>query len=63
MATRQMEESWERTKEQIRIIWGDILSDQELQKARGDLRAMVALIREKTGESREEILQKMEAIL
>ncbi|WP_231465955.1 general stress protein CsbD [Rhodothermus marinus] len=58
-----MEESWERTKEQIRIIWGDILSDQELQKARGDLRAMVALIREKTGESREEILQKMEAIL
>ncbi|ACY48550.1 hypothetical protein [Rhodothermus marinus] len=63
MATRQMEESWERTKEQIRIIWGDILSDQELQKARGDLRAMVALIHEKTGESREEILQKMDAIL
>ncbi len=63
MATRQMEESWERTKEQIRIIWGDILSDQELQKARGDLHAMVALLHEKTGESREEILQKMEAIL
>ncbi|WP_397548030.1 general stress protein CsbD [Rhodothermus marinus] len=63
MATRQMEESWERTKEQIRIIWGDILSDQELQKARGDLHTMVALIHEKTGESREEILQKMDAIL
>ncbi|MDQ7040837.1 MAG: general stress protein CsbD [Rhodothermus sp.] len=63
MATRQMEESWERTKRQIRTIWGDVLSDQELQKARGDLHAMVALIREKTGESREEILQKMEAIL
>ncbi len=63
MATRRMEESWERTKQQIRIIWGDILSDQELQKARGDLHAMVSLIHKKTGESREEILQKMEAIL
>ncbi len=63
MATRRMEESWERTKQQIRIIWGDILSDQELQKARGDLHAMVSLIHEKTGESREEILQKMDAIL
>ena len=63
MATRRMEESWERTKQQIRIIWGDILSDQELQKARGDLYAMVSLIHEKTGESREEILQKMDAIL
>jgi len=63
MATRRMEESWERTKEQIRIIWGDILSDQELQKARGDLHAMISLIHEKTGESREEIFQKMDAIL
>ncbi|SHK77415.1 general stress protein CsbD [Rhodothermus profundi] len=63
MATRRMEESWERTKEQIRVIWGDVLSDQELQKARGNLHAMVSLIHEKTGESREEILQKMEALL
>lgn len=63
MATKQMEERWEQTKAQIRMIWGSVLNEQELQQVRGNLNALVSLIREKTGEPREEILQKMEAIL
>ncbi|CAM3263589.1 general stress protein CsbD [Rhodothermus bifroesti] len=63
MATKQMEESWQRTKEHIRKIWGDALMDHELESVRGDLQAMIALVHRKTGQSRSEILQKLEAIL
>jgi hypothetical protein len=63
MATKQMEESWQRTKEHILKIWGEVLTEEELQRVRGDLQAMIALVQRKTGQSRSEILQKLEAIL
>ncbi len=63
MATKQMEESWQRTKEHILKIWVEVLTEEELQRVRGDLQAMIALVQRKTGQSRSEILQKLEAIL
>ena len=63
MATKRMDESWSRVKTQIKSIWGMDFEDQELKKARGNLRQMVNLIQEKTGEDRSQILQKMHAIV
>ena len=63
MATSSMNENWNYVKSQIEAIWVDAeFDDAELKKARGDLRKMVTLIEEKTGESAMEIRQKMSAI-
>lgn len=64
MATKRMDENWTRVKAQIESLWGDAdFDEKELKKARGDLRQMVDLIHEKTGESRGEIMQKMSAVI
>lgn len=63
MATSSMNENWNYVKSQIEAIWVDAeFDDAELKKARGNLRKMVSLIEEKTGESAMEIRQKMSAI-
>ena len=63
MATSSMNENWNYVKSQIEAIWVDAeFDDAELKKARGNLRKMVTLIEEKTGESAMEIRQKMSAI-
>ncbi len=63
MATSSMNENWNYVKSQIEAIWVDAeFDDAELKKARGNLRKMVSLIEEKTGESKMEIRQKMSAI-
>ncbi|MEM8486884.1 MAG: general stress protein CsbD [Bacteroidota bacterium] len=63
MATSSMNENWNYVKDQIAAIWVDAeFDDAELKKARGNLRKMVSLIEEKTGESPMEIRQKMSAI-
>jgi len=58
MATERMEESWSRIKTQIQNIWGDF-DEKEMKKARGDLREMVSMIHEKTGEDVQQIIQKI----
>lgn len=64
MATKRMNESWRRVKIQIESIWeGAEFDDAEMKRARGSLSKMVNLIHEKTGEPRNEIIQKMGAIL
>ncbi len=64
MATQRMNESWRRVKNQIEMIWESAeFDDIELKRARGNLKKMVTLIHEKTGESRSEIIQKMGTIL
>ena len=64
MATEAMNESWRRVKSQIESIWSDTdFDDKEMKRARGSMRKMVNLIEDKTGESREEIVRKMGAIL
>jgi len=55
MITRQeLEGKWKQLKGQIREHWGQ-LTDDELQRARGDAEQLVGMIQEKTGESRREI--------
>jgi hypothetical protein len=64
MATQRMNDSWRRVKTQIESIWSEAeFGDKEMKKARGDMRKMVNLIHEKTGEPRNEIFQKISAII
>lgn len=64
MATKAMNESWRRVRAQIKSIWNDIdFNDKEMKRARGDMREMITLIEDKTGETRDEIRRKMAAIL
>lgn len=64
MATQRMNESWRQVKSQIESIWSEAeFGDKEMKKARGDMRKMVKLIHEKTGESQSEIFQKISAII
>ena len=62
MATERMEENWSRIKTQIQNMWGEF-DEKEMKKARGDLREMVSLIHEKTGEDVQQIIQKISTIV
>lgn len=57
-----MEENWARMKDQILNTWGE-LDESEMKKARGNLRQMVNLIHESTGEDRVVIMSKMSALI
>ncbi len=64
MATDRMNENWRRVREQIEAIWSEHdFGDKEMKKARGNLKKMVDLIHEKTGEPRNEIMQKIIAFI
>ncbi|MBO6575470.1 MAG: hypothetical protein JJ896_10745 [Rhodothermales bacterium] len=64
MATQAMNDSWRRVQNQITSVWSDVeFGDKEMKKARGNLRKMVELIHEKTGEPRPAIMQKISAFL
>jgi len=59
-----MNESWQQVRSQIESIWSEAtFSDQEMKKARGNMRRMVNLIHQKTGEPTSEIFQKISAII
>ena len=64
MATEAMNESWARVMTQIQTIWSDQkFEETDLRKARGNLRKMVTLIQEQTGEEKADIVQKLSAVL
>lgn len=64
MATQAMNDSWRRVQNQIATVWNDVdFGDKEMKNARGNLRDMVELIHEKTGEARPAIMQKISAFL
>lgn len=64
MATEAMNESWKRVMTQIQTIWTEEgFEEAELKKARGDLKKMVALIHDRTGEEKVDIMQKISAVL
>ena len=64
MATKAMNESWRRIRDQIKEIWEEAdFDDKQMKRARGEMDKIVGLIQDKTGESREEIRRKMSAIL
>ncbi|MDX1548716.1 MAG: general stress protein CsbD [Rhodothermales bacterium] len=59
-----MNDSWRQVKAQIKAIWSEAdFGEKEMKKARGDMRKMVNLIHEKTGEPRNEIFRKISAII
>ena len=64
MATKRMIESWQQVCGQIAAIWSEAeFNEKEMKKARGNMRKMVQLIHDKTGEPRSEIFQKISAII
>lgn len=64
MATPRMNESWLQVRTQIESIWSEAeFGDKEMKKARGNMRKMVDLIHEKTGEPHSEIFKKISAII
>ena len=64
MATERMNESWRQVRSQIESIWTDAeFSDKEMKQARGNMRKMVDLVHDKTGEPKSEIFQKISAII
>lgn len=64
MATEKMNEDWRRIRDQIKDIWDEAdFDDKQMKRARGDMKKIMGLIHDKTGESTEEIRRKMNAIL
>ncbi len=64
MATERMNENWRQVCSQIESIWSEVeFEEKEMKRARGNMRKMVQLIHDKTGEPRSEIFQKISAII
>ena len=51
---------WDQLKGKAQKLWGQLTND-DLEKAKGDYRQIVGLIKERTGESMEEIERKLNA--
>ena len=64
MATERMNENWLQVCSQIESIWNEAtFHEKEMKQARGNMRKMVQLIHDKTGEPKSEIFQKISAII
>ncbi|HSJ83013.1 MAG TPA: CsbD family protein [Acidimicrobiia bacterium] len=53
----QDEGTWQRVKGKIRETWGD-LTDDDMEKARGNFDQFAGRVKEKTGETAEDIQRK-----
>jgi uncharacterized protein YjbJ (UPF0337 family) len=51
---RKWEGRWDQLKGRVQKLWGD-LTDDDLQRAKGDFNRLVGVIKEKTGKTEEEI--------
>jgi uncharacterized protein YjbJ (UPF0337 family) len=58
MADLKTEGRFDRVKGRARSIWGD-LTDDDFDKARGNTENLIGRIKEKTGESAEDIRRKL----
>jgi hypothetical protein len=64
MATEAMDEDWRRVREQVKSIWSETeFDDKAMKRSRGNLTKMINLIQQKTGEPREQIRRKMNAVI
>lgn len=64
MATPKMNRDWQKLRDRIKRVWSDVeFDDKAMKKSRGGLRRMVSLIQSKTGEPRQEIRQKIAAVM
>lgn len=59
MADLRTEGRWDRIKGRVRSTWGDI-TDDDIDQARGNMENLLGRIKEKTGESAEEIRRKLD---
>jgi len=58
-ATRQKWEGrWEQLKGRVKQLWGQV-TDNDLKEAEGDYERLVGLIKERTGETLEEIEERL----
>ncbi len=57
------DERWHRVRANIRAAWPEArLTDAELNRARGDIHKMVALLHNKTGDPQPLILEKLKVV-
>ena len=56
----QIEGNWKQFKGQAQAKWGD-LTDDELQRAKGNRQEMAGIIQEKYGKTREEAEREVDA--
>lgn len=56
--TQKWEGRWEQLKGKVKKVWGAI-TDDDLTQAEGDYERTIGVIKEKTGEAREEIEKKL----
>jgi uncharacterized protein YjbJ (UPF0337 family) len=56
--TQKWEGRWEQLKGKVKKVWGAI-TDDDLTQAEGDYERTLGVIKEKTGEAREEIERKL----
>lgn len=64
MANERMKEDWRLIQERIRNIWDDTdFTEDDMKRGRADLSEMISVIQEKTGESRDEVLSKLQAVI
>ena len=52
---------WDQLKGRIKKLWGQI-TDNELKQAEGDYQRTVGIIKERTGETEEQINQKLDSL-
>lgn len=52
---------WDQAKGQIKELWAD-LADQDLDKVKDDSSKLIALIQEKTGETKEKVEKEIKKI-
>src|SRR6056297_1222522 len=62
MNRQELEGKWDQVKGRLQDRWGE-LTDDELQRVRGDATALVGVIQQKTGESRREIEAYLDGML
>lgn len=55
---QKWEGRWDQLKGRVRQAWGD-LTDDDFQRAQGDYEQLVGIIKERTGQTREEIESRL----
>lgn len=56
--SQKWEGRWDQLRGRVKSLWGDI-TDDELTQTQGDYEQLVGKIKEKTGQSREEIERQL----
>jgi uncharacterized protein YjbJ (UPF0337 family) len=55
---QKWEGRWDQLKGRVRELWGELTND-ELDRAQGDYEQVIGLIKERTGQAREDIERRL----